>query len=150
VTFTFRGASERSNLPPAIGDKLAPNTTYTLCATSIETKPGAKPIVMLIEVRRGARVVWTHDYEFPVTQTIARARDGKALLVELGRAMDDVWATPFARGMPAIAIAAPADAIRAAGDGTRTIVVRITERAAGAQVELAAIYDGNAELWRAP
>jgi hypothetical protein len=149
LTFTYRGKRETASVPTEVGEKLAPRTTYKLCATLIDTKPDAPPIVSVIEVWRGARLLWSETYDFPVTQTLAWTKD-KALLVELGRAMDDVWATPFARGMKPIAVSVPAEVARAAGTGTRTIVLRIAERADGARIAVAAILDASTVLWHAP
>ena len=147
LTFTYRRAATTAAVPTEVGARIAPRTTYRLCATQIQTKPDAPPFLTLVEIWRGRRLVWSSSYEFPVTQTLAWTQDGRSLLVEFGRAMDDVWATPFARGMSAVEVAAPPEIARVVGAGAHTIIVRVVERAAGATLELVAIADGGAVLW---
>jgi len=150
LTFAYRHTSTTAAAPTAIGGRLQAQSTYKLCATQIRPEPGVPPSLDLIEIWHGRSLVWSSSYQFPVTQTLAWTKDGRALLVEFGRAMDDVWATPFPRGLGAVTVAAPADVARVAGTGVRTIIVRVDERAAGATLALVAIRDGGAELWRAP
>jgi hypothetical protein len=150
LTFTYHRAATTASVPTEIGERIAPRTTYRLCATQIRPKPDAPPFLTLVEIWRGRRLVWSSSYQFPVTQTLAWTKDGRSLLVEFGRAMDDVWATPFPRGMSAVAVAVPPDVARVVGAGAHTIIVRVAERAAGATLELVAISDGGAVLWPPP
>jgi len=47
-----------------------------------------------IEIREGSTLIWSsRSYDFPVAQKLAWSPDHRELRVELGRAMDDVFAT---------------------------------------------------------
>jgi hypothetical protein len=150
LTFTYRRAATTASVPTEVGYKIIPRTTYRLCATQVQPEPDMSPILELVEIWRSHRLVWSSSYDFPVTQTLAWTKDGRALLVEFGRAMDEVWGTSFPRGLGTVSVAVPPDVPRVGGTGVQTIVVRVAERAAGATLELVAIIDGDTELWRAP
>jgi hypothetical protein len=127
LTFTLDGKSHRSSVPIPIGEQIH-KAKQPLHMCAVAHTDGADPLMILVEIWAGKTSLWHSSYDFPVEQTLAWSSDGK-LLVELGRAMDDVYATPYHH-----AGVVPVTVPGAHPTGKHRVVVHLDEHEAGATV----------------
>jgi len=149
LKFRYRGAAATASVPPAVGESIAKRETFKLCGIPGDARIGDSLPFELVELWRGKKLLWHESYEFPVQQKLVWSADGHDLLVEFGRAMDDVWSTPF-HGAGVVPVASPPELHRLPADEILEVDVRVDERADGATLELVSVFEGGAQLWPPP
>jgi hypothetical protein len=150
VAIELDGSGYKFAVPDETARTLVPLETYRLCAAPLHLRKKAPPTPLIVELWKGPTLVWSESYEFAVSQKLAWAADRHELVVELGRAMDEMWAVPF-HGVGPVRVSVPDELRHMSVDDDRDyrVVVRLDLHQAGAQLSLVELdADAGEVVWK--